>query len=293
MKEISWIAVFGMSATTFTVVVICVCAVLQGSIDSPGKVFINAQRYPYAFSVFLFAFGGHNVFPAIQESMSKKEDYNKMMNVSFIATLILYVPPSVCAYLYFGQAVQSSVLDSLGTGVASQLATIAITLHIWLTIPIVNNPLNLWFEELIAARFQYSNRYLSHSLGTRLVLRTFIIAIETLLACALPYFGDIMAFIGASTVSATIFFFPCFFYLKLKWDKIPNWEKIWVFIVLLFASVGSAIGLYTAITKLVTDVSSIAIDLPNWFFFVIIGCVTWISIVIIVVAMWRLNESSK
>jgi len=216
MKEISWIAILGMIATAFTVVVICVCSVLYGSSNSTGHVILDAQQLPYAFSVFLFAFGGHNVFPAIQESMENKADYDRVMHVSFLATLILYVPPSVLAYIYYGSSIQSPVLLSLGTGIASQLATIAITLHIWLSIPIINNPLNLWVEEAIAARFKYSNKYLAHSFLTRLILRTLVLAVQTLLACALPFFGDIMAFIGSSFGSATIFFFPCFFLFKIK-----------------------------------------------------------------------------
>jgi len=290
MKEISWIAVFGMTATLFTVVVICVCSVLYGTANRADLVWVNAQQYPYSFSVFLFAFGGHNVFPAIQESMQNKEDYNKMMNVSFIVTLLFYLPPSILAYLYFGSAVQSPVLLSLGNGIPSQLATIAITLHIWLTIPIVNNPLNLWVEETVAARFKHSNRYHAHNFLSRFILRTFILAIETALACALPFFGNIMAFIGASTVSATIFFFPCFFYLKLKWGDIRTFEKIWIFLVLILATIGSAIGLYTSILGLTQDVSKNSYVLPDWFFFIIIGSITYLSIVVIGVSMWKLHE---
>jgi len=293
MKEISWVAVFGMSATALTVVVICVSSIIYGDSSRKDHVFVNAQQYPYAFSVFLFAFGGHNVFPAIQESMENKEDYFKMMNVSFLFTIILYLPPSILAYLYYGTEVQSPVLLSLGHGAPSQVATIAITLHIWLTIPIINNPLNLWLEEWVASRFKYSNDYLSHHFLPRFLLRTFVLAIQTAIACSLPFFGDIMAFIGASTVSATIFFLPCFFYLKLKWDEIKLVEKIWVFILLLLATIGSAVGLYTAVLGLVQDVSQNTYTLPDWFFYIIIGCLTYFSIVVLGVSMWKLYENHR
>jgi amino acid permease len=293
MKEISWVAVFGMSATTLTVVVICVCSVLYGNIHRKDQVFFNAQQIPYAFSVFLFAFGGHNVFPAIQESMENKDDYDKMMNVSFILTLLLYLPPSILAYLCYGSEVQSPVLLSLGKGIPAQVATIAITLHIWLTIPIVNNPLNLWIEEWVASRFKYSNKYISHNFLSRFIIRTMVLALQTVIACSLPFFGDIMAFIGASTVSATIFIFPCFFYLKLKWAQIKLLEKIWVFIVLLLATIGSAVGLYTAVVGLVTDVSQNDFSLPDCFFYVIIGCLTYFSIMVIGVCTWKLYENHR
>jgi len=294
MKEISWVAIFGMSATALTVIIICVCSVLFGNIDGAVHEYYDIQRYPYAFSVFLFAFGGHNVFPAIQESMEHKKDYDKMMNVSFIVTLLLYLPPTIMAYLYFGGNIKSPVLQSFPPdSIWAQVATIAITLHIWLTIPIINNPLNLWIEELLAARFQYSNKYFANGFFSRFVIRTFVLAVETAIACKLPFFGDFMSFIGSSTVAATIFFFPCFFYLKLKWEKIPTLEKVWVFIVLILSTLGAAIGLYTAITGLVNDVMGPehqAFVLPDWFFFVIIGCIAYISLVVISVAMWKLYQ---
>jgi len=222
----------------------------------------------------------------------KKEDYNKMMNVSFLFTLLLYLPPSIFAYLYFGSDVKSPVLVSL-SGIPSQVATIAITLHIWLTIPIINNPLNLWLEEWVASLFKNSNDYHSYNLIPRILLRTLVLAIQTVIACLLPFFGDIMAFIGASTVSATIFFLPCFFYLKLKWDDIKLPEKICVFVVLLLATIGSAVGLYTAVLGLVQDVSQINYTLPDWFFYIIIGCLTYFSIVVIGVCMWKLYENHR
>jgi len=229
-------------------------------------------------------------FLQYRKQWKKKEEFDKVMNVSFLATFILYVPPCVLAYLYFGKAVQSPVLLSLGVDIASQLATIAITLHLLFTIPILSNPLNLWIEETIAARFQYSNRFLSHELVSRIILRTVILAVETIIAVTLPFFNDIMAFIGASTISATIFFLPCLFYLQLRWNDIHIAEKVWIFIILLFATLGSAVGLYTAVTGLVEHISHISVVLPDWFFYTILGTITYVGIIAISITMWIIHK---
>ena len=49
-----------MCATTGTVIVTVVYSVLQRDSDADHKV-LNAKNFPFAFSAFVFAFGGHNV----------------------------------------------------------------------------------------------------------------------------------------------------------------------------------------------------------------------------------------
>jgi len=56
------------------------------------------------------------------------------------------------------------------------------------------------------------------------------------------------------------------------------------------ATIGSAIGLYTSILGLTQDVSKNSYVLPDWFFFIIIGSITYLSIVVIGVSMWKLHE---
>jgi hypothetical protein len=47
-------------------------------------------------------------------------------------------------YYFFGNDTESPILQNLHPGVVTDLATIAITLHIWFTIPIIDNPVILW-----------------------------------------------------------------------------------------------------------------------------------------------------
>lgn len=69
-----------------------------------------------------------------------------MLNVSFLLILLLYLPPAYFGYLCFGQNTDSPILENLKTGIVSELAIIAITLHIWFTLPIIDNPVNLWVK---------------------------------------------------------------------------------------------------------------------------------------------------
>jgi len=216
--------------------------------------------------------------------MKTRNDFDTMLNWSFFIILLLYVPPSVFGYLYFGTAVQSPILASIGTGYVSQIAIGAITLHIFFTLPIVNNPLNLWLEEVLLIEQRPA------PVVWRILDRTVLLGIQAVVACTVPHFNDVMAFIGASTVSATIFFFPCFFYLQLYWPKIPKWEVAWIFIVLLFATLGSVIGMYSTFVQIYSDISGDKFNPDMWFFWTILGCVTYVGVVVLGMGIWQISN---
>jgi len=172
----------------------------------------------------------------------------------------------------------------------TDLATIAITLHIWFTIPIIDNPVNLWFEELCSTDERKS------PFLWRAVIRTVFLACQTAIALGLPHFGDVMAFIGASCVSTTVFFLPCFIYLKLYWKSISSLEVAWICLVLLFATLGSSIGLYSAFLKLIQDIMKKTLFIPNWVFYVVLGVSTFVGFILLslgIVAIWRQNKNNR
>lgn len=57
-------SIFGMLATTFTVIIIVIFSILDRPSESPSHTWANPSYYPFAFATFVFAFGGHNVFPS-------------------------------------------------------------------------------------------------------------------------------------------------------------------------------------------------------------------------------------
>lgn len=116
---------------------------------------------------------------------------------------------------------------------------------------------------------------------------------QTVIAIGLPHFGDIMALIGASTVSATIFFFPIFFYLRLFWEKISYKELAWISLVLLFATLGSAIGLYSAIVNLAQDIVNKTFNIPDWVFWMVLLIVTVIGFIINLLLIRQISNIYK
>jgi len=260
MTEISFIAIFGMFATTFTVFVVIIFSFIDeyhGKAGGGSHTWINADSIPFAFSSLVFAFGGHNVFPAIEQTMRRRSHFNKMIIQAFVIILALYVPPCVVGYYIYGENAKEVILDNLVQGIVPQIARIAITLHLIITLPIVNNPINLWLEDL----FKIEDS--AYEFPKRALIRTALLFAQGAVAILVPHFFDVMAFIGASCVSGTVFFFPCIAYLQLFWKKISNLEIIWICLVLMTASLGSVIGLYSAVVGIAQDVGNVVLDVPK------------------------------
>jgi amino acid permease len=93
----------------------------------------------------------------------------------------------------------------------------------------------------------------------RILLRTLVVAFSLAVAVLLPFFSDLMGFIGGSTLSATFLILPCLFHLKLYWPKIPLWEKVLNFAIVVFGVFAGAVACVTAVINIIKKI-------PYWSF---------------------------
>jgi len=362
LKEVSWIAIFGILATVLTIIVIIVmppvlkhanteyvnhyvppnatlynCHPSSGPsvnvtlpfngtygasnvtvngtaynctpyLKPPGYAplmdphtdVINSANLPTAFATMVFAFGGHNVFPALACTMRDTRTYGGFLNGAFIAIVLLYLPPAIIPYAYFGDQVSNPILNPLfaaaeplgkGYNIPIYFAYVAITLHLWFTIPIINNPVFLWVEE-VTTLDKRQGRTL-----WRAIYRTLLIALQVLIAWKLPYFGELMDIIGATVISATVFFLPCLMYLKLNWSRTTYLEVGWNYIVLLLATLGSVVGFINAMLALINkvreDEKEKDVALSNTQFYACIGGATGLGAISFIIVFWYISVQSK
>lgn len=93
----------------------------------------------------------------------------------------------------------------------------------------------------------------------RIVLRTLVVAFTLAIAIVLPFFGDLMDFIGGSTLSATFLILPCLFHLKLFWKTLSIWEIVLNIGIVLF-------GLFAGSVACVFAVINMVHKIPSWHF---------------------------
>uniref|UniRef100_A0A915CQX6 Amino acid transporter transmembrane domain-containing protein n=1 Tax=Ditylenchus dipsaci TaxID=166011 RepID=A0A915CQX6_9BILA len=157
-----------------------------------------------SFGTFIFAYGGHAVFPTIQHDMRKPHEFTKSSILAFSIMVSMYTPVSIMGYMTYGDSLRESVINSLQTKWIQQSVNMLITIHCILTLTIVFNPINQEVEEFF---------HVPHEFGVKRVL----VRSSTLLAIVfkVTHFWPLLDFVGGSTLTLTSLIFPCLFYLYL------------------------------------------------------------------------------
>jgi len=263
-----------------------------------SHTWVTVTKYPYAFAQIVFSFGGHSVFPTIEDSMRNPKNFNAMFNLSFITVMILYLPPAIVGYWAYGSAVNSPVLLSLPSGVATDIAVIAITLHTLVVIPIICNPIALAIEGVLQIE---SRSLIPGKIGPsavteliyRVIIRAILLAAQAAVAIAVPHFPDLMDLVGATCVTAVVFLVPCAIHLKTRWKKIPYYELAWIAAVLWTGMIGGSIGMYTSLVQLYFDLfTNSSPDIPDKVFYLIlaVACVIAVAFLAILFGWIVMNK---
>lgn len=60
-------------------------------------------------------FGGHAVFPTLEEHMENRQQFARVLDWSFIALMAMYIPCAVFGYLSYGSHTMTPILKNLPT----------------------------------------------------------------------------------------------------------------------------------------------------------------------------------
>lgn len=99
--------------------------------------------------IFFFSFGGHSVFPTIQQDMKNPKQFGNSIILGFAFVCVLYVPLAFMAYSTYGDSLTDSVIISIQSPSIQQLANFFIACHCILTLTIVINPLSNELEHYL------------------------------------------------------------------------------------------------------------------------------------------------
>ncbi|KAK6030356.1 transmembrane amino acid transporter protein, partial [Ostertagia ostertagi] len=205
---------------------IAVCLLVVGFIhDAP----VCAQDTSYrdfdlrsffmAYGTMAFAFGGHAVFPTIQNDMRKPRLFSRSVWVAYIRGIVIYyVTVAVMGYSIYGASVGDAIIPSVQLQWVQQTVNMMIALHVITTIVIVFSPLTQQVEEILR---------IPHHFGwQRFIVRSVLFWTVIFVALSLPNFGPLLDLIGASTMSLMTMVMPSIFYLFLYASNIKRKNAI-------------------------------------------------------------------
>ncbi|XP_057777213.1 amino acid transporter AVT1I-like [Salvia miltiorrhiza] len=204
---------------------------------------------PTAVSFFTFCYCGHAVFPTICTSMKDKSQFPKVLLVCFVLSSISYGSMAVLGYLMYGENLMSQVTLNLPLqNISSKIAIYTTLINPITKYAIIISPIATALEEKLIVN---NNRRLS------ILIRTILVVSSVVIALIVPFFGYVMAFIGAFlSVSASILF-PCLCYLKInKASRQLGFELMFLFIILIFGIFVAVTGTFVSVRDIVQHVAT-------------------------------------
>eukprot|EP00257_Ricinus_communis_P018160 XP_015576790.1 amino acid transporter AVT1I [Ricinus communis] len=250
----TWLRSLGMLAYVsaggvFATFVLLACVIWDGAADGvgfhEGDVLWNWGGLPTAISLFTFCYCGHAVFPILCNSMKDKSQFSKVLLVCFIISTITYALMAVLGYLMYGEYLKSQVTLNLPIRKVSAKIAIYTTLINPLTkYAVVTAPIANAIEDTFRLN---STKPLS------ILIRTAIMISVLAVALTIPFFGYMMAFIGAFLSISVSMLLPCLCYLRInKAARIFGFELVVIAGILIFGLFVGLAGTYTSLKQIIT-----------------------------------------
>ncbi|KAK6920906.1 Amino acid transporter, transmembrane domain [Dillenia turbinata] len=249
LKDLSMLSLVSASGVLSSVVVIASIlwvAVFDGvGFSGHGEVF-NLGGVPTSLSLYAFCYGAHPVFPTLYTSIKDKSQFSKVMLFSFGLSTLSYVSMAIIGYAMFGNNVQSQVTLNLPTNKPSSKIAIYTTLVGPVAkYALIITPLANAIESCLPSH--YNNRPIC------ILLRTLLLISTVFIALVFPFFGYLMALVGAILNVSVSIVLPCICYLKI-FEVYKRWGFELVFIggIIVMAFLVGVLGTYSSVKGIVT-----------------------------------------
>lgn len=169
-----------------------------------------------------FAYGGHSIMVEVENTLRSEPDPRKEMFrgicAAFGVLAVLYFAVAFSGYAVFGNRAQPNILKGLqaatkdlGIEVSVAIAQCLVILHVVFGFQVYMMPL----FDLIDTRWPPRHkRSFVMTLLNRALRRWPILALQWLIASSFPFFGDILALIGAVATTTLSLILPSLMYLS-------------------------------------------------------------------------------
>ncbi|KAL5561785.1 hypothetical protein UlMin_031532 [Ulmus minor] len=228
---------------------------LHGS--SSSKIF----RAFNALGAIAFSFGDA-MLPEIQNTVrepARKNTY-KGVSAAYAVIVLSYWQLAFSGYWAFGSDVQPYIVSSLSEpGWTIVMANVFAVVQISGCFQIYCRPTYAYFEERLLAKKVTSHLQL-RSILIRLVYTSIYMVLITLIAAAMPFFGDFVSICGAIGFTPLDFVFPALAYLKARRKrrntKLKFSLQLLNFAIVAWFSVVAVLGCAGAVRFIVEDIKT-------------------------------------
>jgi len=203
----------------------------------------NISGLPIGFGIIGFTFSGHALVPSIFTAMDRPQDFEKLINMSFVVCVVCCLIVALSGYYIFGSTVDDQITVSLEK--ASGGDNSAISAVTWLMIltsfskfTLTSCPISLGLEELIAP-YVTSEKYMEYVSS---LVKVGLIAMSLGVAIFVPSFGFLCSLLGLICAMTVSVIFPAASHLKMFGTKLSSFEKTIDWIIIIFGIITAVAG---------------------------------------------------
>ncbi|KAI8871035.1 hypothetical protein GQ42DRAFT_162301 [Ramicandelaber brevisporus] len=262
MSEVAVLSIFGYVSSLVVVLV----AVIEGARDydavrirTPDPIthsVLSIGGVPLALASISFAYAGNVVYPHVEASMKKPQQWRKVLACGMLVVSVMYLCIAIGGYAVYGNITQSPILNSIPNNVPAKIAFILITAHVILAAPLLLTSFAVEAEMLIGINLK-KLRTPRREFIARFTFRTLVTAALLGISMVVPFFADVLSLVGALSTTLIFFILPIACYLKLfGWRNISWVRRIICVVILVIGMIGCVLGTIDAVKQLVRHVKA-------------------------------------
>ena len=257
-KRISWLSMFSVVALVMVFVSVLGYGATKRYQWDFNLGVTTLEGFPVAWGIILFSFVCHPYLPGIEESMEKPEEFNSIMNYSFLASALTKLAYGFIAVLTFKDNTPQEISENLPAGILRNTANSLLGLNGMFSYSL---PLFTLVTIVHKAQFQFMPPCIpdeKHPLTVKeramvYSLRAMFVIFTVMVAVLLPQFSLLMAVIGSISSVLLTLVFTCLFDVILHLHHISTRRCV---INLLIVCVGVLLGGFGLVFPLIAIMKS-------------------------------------
>ncbi|CAO2815833.1 unnamed protein product [Amaranthus hypochondriacus] len=228
----------------------------------------NWKGIPTAMSLYMLCYSSHPVLPALYTSMKKKQDFCKVLIISFLFCTFIYVSMAVLGYVMFGTEVKQQItlnlpIDEISSKIAIYTTWINPLAKYGLLLKPIVNSTEEWFG-ILQGNNNNNNKKTNCLKFKSFIIRIVLVTTQVGVAVGLPFFGYLMSLSGALLGTTASLVVPSLCYLKISSTTNSNSktssrtglvvERFFIWAIICLGVIIFIFGTYTSIVDILAEI---------------------------------------
>lgn len=250
MHQISWLSVVTvMTAAVISVFVLCYSLTHHTHWSDDVMPDFDIRLIPIGIGIVVVTYSSQAYMPAIERSMRDPEIFDPLMDFAYTLVAVFKFGIGVIVFLAFTNQSDQIMTLNLPHNIFGGIVNIAViimsltfyTVPMFTIFDIMENQLKIPCLEPLQD-YETKIAGIPH-LSPNLLFRIGLVSSTIAIACSVPHFSLMMAFVGSLTGMLLGFIYPSLFYIKIRWNELTNTSVVFNLCIIMFACLSGAFGI--------------------------------------------------